>query len=166
MCLIFSCSRMLILHCRERKGLFVNNSSFFFTPTSWNQFIDQYISLDSIKLCNLNHLYWLPADLLVSTILQMPNLEDLSIKGTQVCTFCHVARIMKACPKVLKLDFSYTEQKVDDIWSGLLKEEGISPDDLFSGFRKLTRLKMSTVARDAKNDIVNDPWFLIINILS
>ncbi len=72
---------------------------------------------------------------------------------------------MKACPKVVKLDFTYTEQKVEEIWSSLEMEE-ISRDDLIAGFRKLTQLKISTVALDAKNDILNDPWYLIINILT
>ena len=97
----------------------------------------------------------------------MPNLEDLSIKGTQVCTFRQVAKILIACPKVVKLDFTYTEQKEEEIWSGLSKEEeDVLREDLVAGFRKLTRLNMSTVAFDAKDDILNDPWYLIINILT
>jgi len=97
----------------------------------------------------------------------MPNLEELSIKGTKVCTFRHVGKILKACPKVVKLDFTYTEQKERDIWSGLLKEErDVLREDLVAGFRKLTRLIMSTVALNAKNDILNDPWYLIIEILT
>jgi len=95
----------------------------------------------------------------------MPNLEDLSIKGTQVCTFRQVAKILKACPKVVKLDLTYTEKTIEEIWSGLKMEE-ISRDDLIAGFQNLIRLKMSTVALDAKNDILNDPWYLIINILT
>jgi len=95
----------------------------------------------------------------------MPNLEELSIKGTKVCTFRQVAKILKACPKVVKLDFTYTEQKVEEIWSSLKMEE-ISRDDLVAGFQKLTELKLSTIALDSKNDILNDPWYLIINILT
>ena len=155
-----------LLLYRKRKGLVVNHRSFYFTPTSWNQFIDKYITLDSIKVCNLNHLYWLPADLLVTTILQMPNLEELCIKGTQVCTFPQVAKLLKTCLKVLMLDFTYTEKKEEEIWSSLLKEDDVSRDDLIAGFRKLTRLKMSTTALDAKNDILNDPWHLRIKILT
>ena len=67
-------------------------------------------------------MYWLPGDLLVSTILEMPNLHDLSIRGTQVCTICQVAKLLKANPKILKLDFTYTEKTVKDICVGRLKE--------------------------------------------
>jgi len=75
--------------------------------------------------------------------------------------------LKKTCPKVVKLDFTYTEQKEREIWSGLLKEEeDVLRGDLFAGFRKLTRLKMSTVALDSKNDILNDPWYLTIEILT
>lgn len=159
---------MLLVHCRERKGLVINQKSFYFTPTSWNQFIDRYINLDSIKVCNLNHLYWLPADLLVSTILQMPHLEELSIKGTQVCTVPQVAKILKACPKVVMLDFAYIEKKEEEIWLGLKKEE-LSLDDLIAGFQKLTRLQISTttalLSARCPRCIFNDPWLLLIKML-
>jgi len=166
------CSCITLLIHRQSKGLVVHHKSSFFTPTSWSKFIDEYISLDTIKACNLNNLYWLPADLLISTIVQMPQLEELSIKGTQVCTIRQVAKIMQACPHIVKLDFTYTEKTQQEIWDGL-KEEKILLDSFVAGFQKLTSLKMSTTVLDSNDDLLDDddpweddPWVLIIKILT
>ncbi len=88
---------------------------------------------------NLNHLYWMPAQLLESTIIQMPELKELSIKGTQVCTVHQVAKVLQHCPKILKLDFTFTEKTVEEISNGL-KKENISLDSLTKSFQKLSKV--------------------------
>ena len=89
---------MLVI--RSRKGLVINEQCFYFTPTSWSQFVDQHIILDSIKVFNANHFYWMPGHLLYSKIMQMENLEELSIKGTQVCTVHQVAKFFSHAPRL------------------------------------------------------------------
>jgi len=167
-----SCITTLLIH-RQSKGLVVNHKSSFFTPTSWSKFIDEYISLDTITECNLNNLYWLPADLLISNIIQMPNLEELSIKSTQVCTIRQVAKIMQACPHIVKIDFTYTEKTQKEIWDSLREENLL--DSFVTGFLRLTSLKMSTTVlytndQDssdyADEPWEDDPWVLIIKILT
>ena len=143
---------MFPIYYRERQGLVINHKCSFFTLSSWSRFIDQYVSLDVIRILNINHLYWLPAELLESTIMKMPKLEDLSIKGTQVCTVRQVAKILQACPNIRKLDFTYTEKTQEDIADGL-KKENISDDCLVSRFRKLTTLKLSTTVADSKKHL-------------
>jgi len=113
----------------------------------------------------VNNLYWLPADILVSTIVQMPILEELSIKSTQVCSVGQVAKILQACPEVVTLDFTYTEKTQEEIWTGLKKEK-ISVDSLVASFKKLTILKLSTTVADYENNIFNDPWLLVIKLLT
>ncbi len=149
---------------RHRKGFVINEESFYFTPASWSLFVQKHITLDSIKIFNINHVYWLPGDLLESTILKMPNLEDLSIKGTQVCTVRKVAKIMQSCPKIKKLDFTYTEKTQDELYKyddlkGPEEGEYLSAD----GFQRLTSLKLSTTVHEF--DGQKDPWILIISLL-
>ncbi len=140
---------MLVI--RSRKGQVINEQcfyrGFYFTPTSWSQFVDQHIILDSIKVFNANHFYWMPGHLLYSKIMQMENLEELSIKGIQVCTVHQVAKILQSCPKIRKLEFTYTEKSHDEIEFGL-KKANISLDSLAAGFQKLTSLKLSTTVPD------------------
>ena len=112
---------------------------------------------------NLNHLYWMPAQLLESTIIQMPELKELSIKGTQVCTVHQVAKVLQHCPKILKLDFTFTEKTVEEIANGL-KKENISLDSLTKSFQKLTSLRISTTTVPDL-DPYKDPWFIIITKL-
>ena len=120
----------------------------------------------------MNNLYWLPGPLLVSTIMQMPMLEELSIKGTQVCTISQVAKILIANPNIVKLDFTYTEKTVNDVWEGLSEKTtpptGSSPFGAYldSCFKRLTSLKMSTTVLDAKNNFFEDPWRLVLYILT
>jgi len=96
--------------------------------------------------------------------MQMENLEDLSIKGTQVCTVRQVAKILKSCPKITKLDFTYTEKTQEEIAAGL-KQENISLEFLTAGFQKLKGLKLSTTVSGPNHDVMNDPWLLIIKML-
>jgi len=108
----------------------------------------------------------MPGHLLYSKIMQMENLEELSIKGTQVCTVHQVAKILQSCPKIKKLESTYTEKSHEEIEKGL-KEENISLtlDSLTAGFQKLTSLKLSTTVPDPQRDVSKDPWLLIIKML-
>jgi len=94
----------------------------------------------------------------------MKKVEDLGIKGTQVCTIRQVAKILQSCPMIKKLDFTYTEKIQEEIADGL-KEENISFDSLTKSFQKLTSLKLSTTVPDPEHDVFKDPWLLIIKIL-
>ena len=91
-------------------------------------------------------------------------LEELSIKGTQVCTVVQVAKILQSCPKMKKLDFTYTEKSQEEILSGLEKEN-ISLESFATSFKKLTGLKLSTTVPDRKHDVFKDPWLVIIKML-
>ncbi len=115
-------------------------------------------------MLNLNNLYWLPGPLLFSTIMQMPMLEELSIKGTQVCTVREVAKILQSCPKMRKLDFTYSEKTQEEIADGL-KQENISFNSLAAGFQKLTSLKIATTVQDDAIR-VRDPFLLIVKLLT
>jgi len=97
----------------------------------------------------------------------MKKVEELGVKGTQVCTIHQVAKILQSCPMIKKLDFTYTEKTQEEIADGL-KEENISLDSLTESFQKLTSLKMSTTVRtvpDPQQDVFNDPWLVILKIL-
>jgi len=145
-------------------GFVINWESFYYSPSSWSLFSDQHITMDSIQIFNINQNYWLPGELLLNTILKMPNLEELSIKGTQVCTVREVAKILQSCPKMRKLDFTYSEKTQEEIADGL-KQENISFNSLAAGFQKLTSLKIATTVQDDAIR-VRDPFLLIVKLLT
>ena len=95
----------------------------------------------------------------------MENLEQLSIKGTQVSSLQQVAKILQACPKIVNIDFSYTERTVAELLD-VLEKNYISVDSLADRLRKLISVKMSTTALDCQNDVHHDPWLLIFKILT
>jgi len=151
------------LHHRSWKGFVISEESFYFTSTSWSLFIKEHITLESIKIFNINNVYWLPGDLLESTLLKMSNLEELSIKGTQVCTVRQVAKILQACPKIKKMDFTFTEKTQEEIGDGL--KSFVNDNLSIDCFKKLTSLKLSTTVTASQLDGPTDPWILIIIIL-
>ena len=95
----------------------------------------------------------------------MPKLEELSIKGTKLCTVRQLANILQSCPDVVNIDFFYTEKTQEEIWDGMEKD-GLTVDSLAASFSRLKTLKMSTTALGAQNNCTNDPWLLIIRMLT
>lgn len=159
-----------LLGDRDWKSVVINGQVFFFTPTLASPSLGRRLSiisiaLDTVKIFNSNHLYWLPSDLLSSTIMQMQNIEELGIKGTQLSSLQQVAKILLACPKIVKIEFSYTEQTQEEL-GDVLKKAHLSLESLAERFRQLTALKMSTTVTDWQNDVQNDPWLLLIRLLT
>lgn len=95
----------------------------------------------------------------------MPKLEELSIKGTKLCTVRQLAKVLQACPKVVKVDFFYTEKTQEEIWDGMEKDS-LSADSLAASFSRFKTLKMSTTALGTQNNCINYPWLLIIKMLT
>lgn len=82
-----------------------------------------------------------------------------------MCTVHQVAKILQSCPKITKLEFTYTEKSQQEIENGL-KKDNISFNSLTAAFQKLTSLKLSTTVLDPKHDVyISDPWLLMIKIL-
>ena len=140
----------------------VSYKCYFLSRSSlWNTFLTQHTSNPSaITTLNANNCYWLPAQLLCGAIKKMGNLEELCVKGTTL-TFSNLAVVLGACKKLTKLDFSYREEKWEDI-KGTLTAEKL--DSITQGFKKLTSLKISTCFLDARY-YLSDPWVLILRIL-
>lgn len=103
----------------------------------------------------------MPAGLICSATKKMVNLEELKIKGTKV-SLQHLGHVFGTCKKIKKLDFHFQGKSWEDAHKVLLCE---NMDCIKEGFKKLSSLKMSTGFLDAE-DYLNDPWFLIIQILS
>jgi len=101
----------------------------------------------------------MPADLICGAITKMGNLEELGIKGTKV-SLPHLSKVFENCGKIKKLDFNFLEKKWETVQEVVEKL-----DVLKGGFEKLVSLKISTCFSDAK-DYTNDPWLLIIHILT
>lgn len=148
----------------SRRRLNINEQCNYFTPASFSFFIEEHINLAKLKIFSINHVYWLPGELLFNTILNMPELEEMSIKGTQVCTVWQVAKILQSCPLIKKVDFTYTEKTVEELENGLTMEN-ISLDSITAGFQRLNIIKLSTTVADPQHDVLKDPWHLIIKIL-
>lgn len=152
-----------VSHRKETGSITVSYKHHFLTsPTLWYGFLHQHASSPSaITVFNANNCYWIPVELLCGTIMKMENLEELAIKDTKVSLLLSdLARMMRHCKKIKKLDFSF-----------LFKEskcKAISHEDAVTikqGFKKLTCLKVSTCVPMV--DDLNGPhkWMLIFNML-
>ena len=69
---------------RGKHSLTVSNKCFYLTPLSWATFFSAYIEPACMFQFNCNNCYWLPGDQLFDNIVEMMNLTELSIKGTQI----------------------------------------------------------------------------------
>jgi len=87
----------------------------------------------------------------------MKYLLELNINGTKV-SLPELAKLLKICQKITKLDFSYTHKMGEE------NQNEISTQDAIKAFKKLTFLKISTSVLNAR-DYSNDPWVFIIKIL-
>jgi len=100
----------------------------------------------------------MPTQLLSDAIVIMVNLEELIIKGTKM-SLPHLAPVFRSCKKIVKLDFNFLEKKWEEI------QDVVNLDSIIQGFKKLITLKMST-SFDEIRAYVNDPWVLIIRMLT
>jgi len=109
---------------------------------------------------NCNNCYWLPGDQLFDNIVEMMNLTELSIKGTQI-SLSQLARVFEVCQKITELDFSYQHRNSS---IGPSSESQISSPTVIEAFKKLTKLTIFTSVHDPTN-YHNDPWVFIIKLL-
>lgn len=145
---------------RARYGILLGPGCYFLKPSSWDAYFTQYICPESMTKFSANHSYWLPGSWLCDNILKLQNLQDLSIKDTKI-SLLHLARMLKTCSKITKLDFSYQHEE------GFVKtlvEHPLSAPSVIGAFNRLTHLKVTTCVLDAK-DFLNDPWIFIIKLL-
>ncbi len=62
----------------------ISSRCFFLSPSSWGVYFNQHIIPTAVTTFNVNHLYWLPGDLLADAIIQMKSLKELGVKDTKV----------------------------------------------------------------------------------
>ena len=149
---------------RSKKEITVSFKYHFLTgPSPWDSYLTQHICFPlNITSLQLNDCYWMPADILRQVITKLENLQELGVKDTQV-TFSHLAKVLRTCQKITKLEISYREQNWYELKRSLTEENNMM-DAIIYGFKKLTCLKIATCFHDAR-DYLNDPWLLIIRIL-
>jgi len=141
----------------------ISNRCFYLTPSIWPVYFKQHIIPATVTSFNVNHLYWLPAELLANGIFQMKNLEELGIKDTQV-KLPILADILNrtGSSKLVKLDFGFRFEKD---WKNLQDDlKKVVLDSMAVRFKKLTCLKVSTCVHDAR-DYRHDPWQPILSFL-
>jgi len=93
----------------------------------------------SLTIFDASHLYWIPAQILASGVVQMHNLEELSCQDTKL-SLVHLHKIFKTCKKIVNLSFSLLETNLDAFQERFL-----------DGFARLTHLKMFTI-NQSEND--------------
>ena len=120
-------------HPRERLAI---GRCFFLTPSAWTRFFKESISAQSITTFDASHAYWLPADVLIQSTIQMTNLQELLVDDTKV-SLSHLPKIFEACQKVVKLSFTFNENSLDE---ELIEKAPL--DLLKKGFTKLTHLNI------------------------
>ena len=87
-----------------------------------------------------SHCFWLPAQVVLETVSEMPNLKELIIHDTQI-SLTHLAQIFKSCPKLNKLSFTL-EENLDKFTMSEMRVENYAW--LLKGFKRLTHLKLFT----------------------
>jgi len=138
-------------------ALLLVQKCFFLTPSSWGSYFKRYICPETISSFNVSNCYWIPGAQLFNNSVKMKNLLDLSINGTKV-SLPQLAKLLKTCQKITKLDFSYTHKMGEE------NKKQLSTPTAVKAFKKLTFLKISTSVLNAR-DYSNDPWVFIIKIL-
>jgi len=139
----------------------MSNKCDFLTPSVWSDHFSCHIHPATVTAFNVNHLYWLPADLLADAIIQLRNLEELSVKDTEI-SLPILAKVLNSCSEITKLDFSF---RFERDWKNLpdsLKK--VAQDSFVVNLKRMTCLKISTCVLDAR-DYRHDPWQPILLFL-
>jgi len=94
----------------------------------------------NLNTFDASHCFWLPAQVLLETVSEMPNLKELIIHDTQI-SLANLPQIFKSCPKLTKLSFTLAEKNLDEFTKAKMKEDF---GWLLKGFERLTHLKLFT----------------------
>ena len=157
MCKSWLNDNLIFSYLNHRRELKISRC-YSINPDNWLLFFRQHVNPSSVTTFDASHVYWLPADLLCSYIMQMTNLEELCVQDTQI-NLTHLARIYEACPKLVKLSFSLLEDTLDCYdTDGGLEEATVS-----QGFAKLTHLKIYTFSLDKKCCV--ESWLVTFGVL-
>ena len=152
------------IHSFYRRHI-ISNRCFFLTPSKWRVYLKQHINANTVTSFNVNHLYWLPGQLLADAIIQMKQLKELSVNDTKV-SLPILAKILNTCLEVTKLDFSF---RFEGDWKNL-QDYGVKKvilDSMAQNFKRITCLKVSTCVLDARDykQYNHDPWIPILLFL-
>lgn len=143
------------------RSVYTIGSSHHFTSQSWANFFKEHVSAHSISAFNASHSYWLSGEVLLDSIIQMNQLEELCVQDTEI-SLTHLARIFEACPKLVNLSFSLREINLDRYQTDteqVLKEVAL----LSQGFAKLTHLKIFCTTLDLKCCV--ESWLTTFGVL-
>ena len=142
-----------------RKRLAIGRNSYHLTSTSWAEFFKEHINPKSITTFDASHTYWLPPEVLLHSIVQMTNLEELCVHDTKI-SISHLSKIFENCPKLAKLTFTLQETVIED------KIEKESLNRLRNGFAKLTQLKIFNFSPDYIENVRSfEPWLNLFQVL-
>jgi len=133
---------------------------YFIGPDLWNKLF-QNITPSLISVLDVSHCYWLPADVLVQSIVEMINLQELSIQDTKI-SLANLPQVFEACQKIVKFSFSLTEKNLDQYQKGVMNE--VSLDWMKKGFAKVTHLKIFTFITLSAEYTV-EPWLVTLGVL-
>ncbi len=116
-----------------------NISHYYFLSISWASFFQQYINPLSLTSFNSDHCYWIPQETLLDQIVQMENLEELSVLDSQIL-LKHLPQVFLSCHKITKLAVSlvglYYHEEIDEY----VEEEAL--ENMKESFKRLTHLKL------------------------
>ena len=151
-------NKFLTSECRKR--LAIGRSSYFLTPSLWAGFFKECISPPSIVTFDASHTYWLPPEVLLHSIVQMTNLEELCLHDIKI-SLSHLPKIFENCKKLVKLTFTLHQKtlKEDEMDKKSLKQ-------LPNGLAKLTHLKISYFALDDGNPRSIESWLILFGVLT
>ena len=122
----------------------------------------QYNSVLARNLISFDasHCFWLPEQVLLETVSEMPNLKQLNIHDTKI-PLAHLPTIFKSCPKLNKLSFKLAEENLDKFTESEMGEEDFGW--LLKGFKRLTHLKLFTY--NLSDNISSTSWPVTFGVL-
>ena len=139
----------------------VISQCYFLALSPWKQFFQQHITASVLTLFDASHCYWLPADTLVTAIIQMTNLEELKVEDTKI-SLGHLPQVFQACQKISQLGFTLTEKNLDKYQKDVMNK--VSLDWMKQGFSRLTRLKIFAFALD--ENCYENSWLVTLGVLT
>ena len=112
---------------------------YFLSISRWTSFFQQYINPLSLTSFNSDHCYWIPLETLLDQIIQMEELEELSVLDTQIL-LKHLPQVFLSCHKITKLAVSLVGLLYHEEIDEHVEEEAL--ENMKESFKRLTHLKL------------------------
>ena len=117
-----------------------------------------------ITVFDCSSCYWIPAADLLQSIVQLENLQELSVQDTKI-GLENLPQIFAKCQQISKLGVSLAEKNLEEYLKDVFNMKKESLALMKDGFAKVTHLKIFPfMTLKAGNSM--EPWLATIGVLS